>query len=47
MKKELKENPVMIQGFELKTSECETYLGAEISEKGPRDSVTRTIKKRI
>ena len=46
IKKELKENPVFVQGWELKTSECETYLGVEISEKGPRDSVNRSIKKR-
>lgn len=45
--KELEKDPVMIQDFELKTSDCETYLGVEISEKGVRDSVTKSIKKRI
>ena len=47
MKSELAEQPVMVQGWAVQTSECETYLGAEISEKGVKDSVTRSIKKRI
>ena len=47
VKKELEADPVMVQGFKLQMSECETYLGAEISEKGARDSVSKSIKKRI
>ena len=36
-----------VQNFDMKISECETYLGVEISEKGPRDSVNKSIRKRI
>ena len=43
---QLEEDPVIVQGWELKDSECETYLGCEISSKGVRDSITRSIKKR-
>ena len=45
--KELEEDPVYVQGFKMQVSECETYLGVEMSEKGPRDSVTKSIRKRI
>ena len=37
----------MIQGFELKESQEETYLGIQISGKGYRESVTQSIKRRI
>ena len=47
VRKELEKKPVEIQDFILKESEEETYLGNVISAKGPRDSVSRSIKKRI
>ena len=31
----------------MKESEEETYLGVQMTEKGPRDSVTQSIKKRV
>ena len=43
---QLEKTPVMVQGWKLGESEAETYLGVEISEKGVRDSVMRSIKKR-
>ena len=43
---QLRSEPVMVQDWELKDSECETYLGCEISSKGVRDSISRSIKKR-
>ena len=46
VRKELAEKPVKIQGWELKESECETYLGVEISTDGIRDSITKSIEKR-
>ena len=46
IRKELLNEPVMTQGWELKESQQETYLGIEISEKGVRDSITQSIKKR-
>ena len=47
IKKELEKNPVYVQKFKMQISECETYLGAEISEKGPRESVNKSLRKRI
>ena len=47
MREKLKNDPVVIQGFELKESQEETYLGIQLSSKGPRDSVTQSIKRRI
>ena len=44
---ELKDNPVRVQDFELKEAEEETYLGMQISNKGVKDSVSKSIKKRI
>ena len=43
---DLQEEPVKVQGWDMGESECETYLGSEVSSKGVRDSVTRSIKKR-
>ena len=47
MKMELEKDPVKIQDFELKESDCETYLGVEISDKGAKDSITKSMRKRI
>ena len=47
IRKDLENEPVMIQGFKLIESEEETYLGIQLSAKGPRDSVTKSIRKRI
>ena len=44
---ELEKDPVKVQDFELKASDCETYLGVEISSKGVKDSITRSMRKRI
>ena len=46
IREDLKKSPVLVQGWELKESEAETYLGVEISGKGVKDSVMRSIKKR-
>ena len=45
-KKELEENPVIVQGWEMKTSENETYLGYQINEKGTRESKNKSIETR-
>ena len=46
VRKELSDSPVKVQGWDLKESECETYLGVEISSAGLRDSINRSIDKR-
>ena len=47
MREELSKDPVKIQDFILEESEEETYLGIQISSKGLRDSVTKSIRRRI
>ena len=47
MKKELETEGVYVQGWEIKTSESETYLGCQISEKGVRSTIDESIERRI
>ena len=47
VKEELMKNPVEIQGWEMKTSDLETYLGFQLDEKGVRESINKSIDKRV
>ena len=47
VKKELEKDPVIVQGWEMKTSENETYLGYKLDEKGTRESKNKSIENRI
>ena len=47
MKEKLEKDPVMVQGWEMKTSESETYLGYQINEKGARESRNQSIEQRV
>ena len=46
IKRELMKDPVMIQGWEMKTSTLETYLGFQLDEKGVRESINKSIEGR-
>ena len=46
IRKELEEEPTVMQGFEVEFSEQETYLGFEFAEKGTRESISQSIEKR-
>ena len=46
-KKELEENPVKVQGWDMKTSEIETYLGFQIDERGARECKNKSIEARV
>ena len=47
VKAELEKDPVKIQGWELKTSTMETYLGFQLDEKGIRESYNKSIEGRV
>ena len=47
VKQELEKDPVIVQGWEMKTSDIETYLGFQIDERGVRESINKSIEGRI
>ena len=46
VQKQLSENPMIIQGFEVQEKDEDQYLGMNFSNKGVRESITRTLDKR-
>ena len=47
VKAELQKDPVIVQGWEMKTSKAETYLGYQIDEGGVRECKTKSIEGRV
>ena len=47
IKKELEKDPVKIQGWDMKTSALETYLGFQLDEKGVRECKNKSIEGRV
>ena len=46
LRKELKDDPMQIQGFDVKSVEADVYLGMKVSKGGCKDSVDASIKAR-
>ena len=47
VKAELLKDPVKIQGWEMKTSSLETYLGFQLDERGVRECINKSIEGRV
>ena len=47
VKEDLMKDPVMIQGWEMKNSSLETYLGFQLDERGVRECISKSIEGRV